>query len=86
MSHDRLFIGQFTGLMLRSNNIDIVIDEKSVLCSKEIFATHIRLFDSNNASSSINPRRPGMKSIFFASHIIHVCPIIVMMNRIFFES
>jgi len=44
----------------------------------KIFATHIRyaspwigrLFDSNIASSSINPRRPGMKSIFFASHII----------------
>ena len=84
---DHLFIGGFTALILRSNNIDIVIDEKSVLCSNEIFATHIspwigRLFDSNIASSSINRRRrPGMKSIFFASHII-----LVTMCRIFFEG
>jgi len=87
MSHDRLFIGRFTALILRSNNIGIVIDEKSVLCSNEIFATHIspwigRLFDSNIASSSINSLwRPGMKSIFFALHII-----VVTMSRIFFEG
>jgi len=58
--------------LLRSNNIDIVIDEKSAYFVRTIiFATHISpwigmLFDSNIASSSINSRRPGMKSIFFA--------------------
>ena len=41
MLHDRLFIRRFTALILRSNNIDIVIDEKCVLCSNEIFASHI---------------------------------------------
>jgi len=43
MSHDRLFIGRFTTLILRGHNIDIVIGQKSVLCSNEIFATHIGL-------------------------------------------
>ena len=41
MSRDRLSIGRFTALILRSNNIDIVIDQKSVLCSNEIIAKHI---------------------------------------------
>jgi len=42
MSRDRLFIGRFTRLILRSHNIDI-ISQKYVLCSNEIFATHISL-------------------------------------------